>query len=41
MFVKSSKIKFNENSSYGSRIGPCGLGDITKLIVTYHILEYA
>ena len=32
---KSSNIKFHENPSCGSRVAPCGLTDMTKLIVAF------
>ena len=35
IFVKSSIIKFNQDSSSGSRVVPCGRTDIKKLIVAF------
>jgi len=40
IFGKSSKIKYNENSSYRNWVVPCRRRDVTKLIVAYHIFEY-
>jgi hypothetical protein len=43
VFEKSSNIKFNENSSSGNRVVPCGLTDrqtyMTKLIVAFRNFE--
>jgi hypothetical protein len=35
-FENSSHIKFNKNSSGGSRVVPCESTDMTKLIVEFH-----
>jgi hypothetical protein len=35
IFEKSSKIKFHENPSSGSRVVPAGRTDLTKLILAY------
>ena len=35
-FKKYANIKFHENPSIGSRIVPCGMTDMAKLIVAFH-----
>jgi hypothetical protein len=35
LFGKSLNIKFQENTSSGSRVVPCGRTDMTKLIVAF------
>jgi hypothetical protein len=35
IFEKSSNIGFHENSSSGSRVVPCGLSDMMRLIVVF------
>jgi len=34
--TKSSNIKFNKHPSGGNRVVPCGLTDMTKLILAFH-----
>jgi hypothetical protein len=41
VFGRSSKIKFNENFSYWSRVVPCGQRYMTKLIFAFRIFEHA
>ena len=36
---KSANIKFDQNSSSGSRDIPCGRTDMTKLIVAFEIAQ--